>query len=252
MLECFLKRRVLIMARPPRFILSGYPQHVIVRGNNRTPIFCAEDDYHFYLEKLQEACNRHACHVHAYVLMTNHVHLLVTPDERISLGKMVQMLGRYYVQYFNHMYHRTGTLWEGRYKASMIDSSIYLLTCMRYIELNPVRAGMVGHPGDYPWSSYAVNAEGKESKLVTLHEVYKGLGKSMAECQKSYKTLFEHHINLEHLGAIRESANKGWVLGSDRFRKHVEEELKKRVSPVKRGGYRRSSVYKEKCRINRV
>ena len=148
------------MARLPRFVIPGQPQHVIVRGNNREPIFYADEDYRFYLEKLQEACQKHACDVHAYVLMTNHVHLLLTPQREDSLSKVIQMLGRYYVQYFNYTYKRTGTLWEGRYKATLIDSEVYALVCYRYIELNPVRAEMVGHPAAYPWSSYPYNALG--------------------------------------------------------------------------------------------
>ena len=129
------------MARLPRFVIPDQPQHVIVRGNNRTEIFCAEADYKFYLEKLQLACDKHGCKLHAYVLMTNHLHLLITPQEEQGIGKAMQMLGRYYVQYYNYTYQRTGTLWEGRYKATLIDTETYLLTCMRYIELNPVRAG---------------------------------------------------------------------------------------------------------------
>jgi len=135
------------MPRQPRFTIPGQPQHVIIRGNNRDPIFYADEDYGFYLEKLRKACEKHHCDVHAYVLMTNHVHLLITPHTENSLGKAIQMLGRYYVQYFNYSYKRTGTLWEGRYKATLIDSEAYLLTCYRYIELNPVRAeGMAEHP----------------------------------------------------------------------------------------------------------
>ena len=143
------------MARLLRFVIPGQPQHVIQRGNNRHEIFCAKADYHFYLEKLQAAATKHQCHIHAYVLMTNHVHLLVTPQTEDGIGKMMQMLGRYYVQYYNYCYERTGALWEGRYKATLVDSLHYLLSCMRYIELNPVRArDMVDHPSEYPWSSY--------------------------------------------------------------------------------------------------
>jgi len=127
------------MARLPRYVIPGQPQHVIVRVNNRTDIFYADADYQFYLEKLQLAYNKHDCKIHAYVLMTNHVHLLITPQEEDGISKVMQMLGRYYVQYYNYTYKRTGTLWEGRYKATLIDSEAYLLTCMRYIELNPVR-----------------------------------------------------------------------------------------------------------------
>ena len=138
------------MARLPRFVLVGHPQHVIIRGNNREAIFYADDDYQFYLEKLKQACNKHRCNVHAYVLMTNHVHLLITPDKEDGISKAIQMLGRYYVQYFNYTYNRTGILWEGRYKATLVDSERYALSCYRYIELNPVRADMVGHPAEYP------------------------------------------------------------------------------------------------------
>ena len=149
------------MARLRRFALPGQPQHIIQRGNNREIIFAAEGDCRFYLDKLEEACRRFRCAVHAYVLMTNHVHLLMTPSDELGIGKVMQALGWVYVQYFNHTYGRTGTLWEGRYKSSLLDSEGYLLTCSRYIELNPVRAGMVGHPAEYPWSSYRHNALGE-------------------------------------------------------------------------------------------
>ena len=138
------------MARLPRFVIPGQPQHVIVRGINRETIFYEPEDYAFYLEKLKYACEQHHCQLHAYVLMTNHVHLLLTPKTEASIGKTIQSVGRYYVQYFNYHYERTGTLWEGRYKATLIDSETYLLTCYRYIELNPVRAKMVNHPSEYP------------------------------------------------------------------------------------------------------
>ena len=138
------------MARQPRFILPGYPQHVIQRGNNRHIIFADAADYRFYRQQLIDARERFSCRVHAYVLMSNHVHLLITPDIAAGIGKVMQSLGRCYVQYFNYRYRRTGTLWEGRYKAAPLDSEQYLLTCYRYIELNPVRAGMVRRPGEHP------------------------------------------------------------------------------------------------------
>lgn len=159
------------MARQPRYVLPGQPQHVIQRGNNRDVIFVAEADYRFYLDKLKDACDRMGCEVHAYVLMTNHVHLLMTPYEENSLGRVMQSLGRRYVQYFNYRYRRTGTLWEGRYRATLIDAESYLLTCYRYIELNPVRAGMVSHPGDYPWSSYRSNALGQRFFLPDIGRI---------------------------------------------------------------------------------
>ena len=179
------------MPRPTSFVIPGLPQHAIVRGNNRDPIFIAEEDYSTYLGWLRSAARKHDCAIHAYVLMTNHVHLLVTPSTEHGLGKMVQMSGRYYVQYFNHQYRRTDTLWEGRYKASLIDSERYLLTCQRYIEMNPVRANMVGQPAEYPWSSYPVNAGGMLSDLVTHHELYLQLGATTAERQLAYRAFVQ-------------------------------------------------------------
>jgi len=164
------------MARQPRIVLEGQPQHVIQRGNNRDIIFVADEDYQLYLETLTEACEQFACDVHAYVLMTNHVHLPITPNRSDGISKVMQSLGRKYVQYFNHQYHRSGTLWEGRYKSTLLDSERYLLTCYRYIELNPVRACMVKHPTEYPWSSYGVNVRGDKSELVVPHELYLRLG----------------------------------------------------------------------------
>lgn len=236
------------MARLPRFVILGQPQHVIVRGNNRSEIFCTDADYRFYLDKLQITCDKHACKIHAYVLMTNHLHLLITPQEEQSVSKAMQMLGRYYVQYYNYSYQRTGTLWEGRYKATLIDSETYLLICMRYIELNPVRAGMVDHPSDYPWSSYRCNAMGKTDVLVQPHTEYLRLGKTDEERQAAYRQLFKHHIAESSLNEIREATNKAWVLGNDRFKQRVQRQLERRVEPSARGGDRKS----EKFMINRV
>ena len=165
------------MARLPRYVLPGQPQHVIQRGNNREPTFAEPADYVFYLQKLKIACDQQGGVIHAYVLMTNHVHLLITPTRKVGIGKVMQSLGRYYVQYFNYVYNRTGTLWEGRYKATLLNSEDYLLTCMRYIELNPVRAGMVDHPAAYPYSSYAANARGATDPLVTRIVCIAGSGK---------------------------------------------------------------------------
>jgi putative transposase len=232
------------MARLPRFVIPGQPQHVIVRGNNRSEIFCADADYQFYLEKLQLACEKHSCDLHAYVLMTNHVHLLITPHEEQSISKALQMVGRYYVQYFNYCYQRTGTLWEGRYKATLIDSESYLLTCMRYIELNPVRAGMVKHPSDYPWSSYRCNALGQPDEWISAHLEYRRLGKTAEERQAAYRQLFKHHVSEEHVSQIRDATNKAWVLGSDRFKQRIQKQLERRVEPAARGGDRKSASFK--------
>ena len=199
------------MARLPRYFVKGQPQHIIQRGNNRELIFVHDDDYQFYLECLQSAIKKNKLWVHAYVLMTNHVHILANPETETSISKTLQSVGRRYVQYFNYTYKRTGTLWEGRYKATVIDSDQYLLTCMRYIELNPVRAGMVEQPSAYPWSSYAANAEGISNKLITSHEVYKQLGANELERQSAYRQLFRLAIGKSDIDALREATNKGWV-----------------------------------------
>ncbi len=232
------------MPRQPRFVLLGHPQHVIVRGNNRDPIFYADQDYQFYLDKLKQACDKHQCDIHAYVLMTNHVHLLITPHKQDSISKAMQMVGRYYVQYFNKTYKRTGTLWEGRYKATLIDSDQYALICYRYIEMNPVRAiGMAEHPADYPWSSYRYNALGQSDVLVIQHSLYKALGHTDEARQESYRSLFSTELEEKTLIAIRESTNKAWVLGSDYFKEKIAGKVNRPVSPKLKGGDRKSEDY---------
>ena len=235
------------MARLPRFVIAGQPQHVIIRGNNRDPIFYSDEDYRFYLTKLQDACTKHDCAVHAYVLMTNHVHLLITPHTEDGISKTMQMLGRYYVQYFNFMHHRTGTLWEGRYKASLVVSEVFALTCYRYIELNPVRANMVKHPSEYPWSSCRCNALGQSNSLINSHYLYEALGDGAEARQNAYSTLFDAHIDLKTLDEIRHSANKAWVLGSDYFKDKIAAQLNRRAVPSARGGDRKSEAFRERA-----
>lgn len=238
------------MARLARFSLPDQPQHVIQRGNNRQNIFRSKDDYQYYLEKLTDAAEKHDCKIHAYVLMTNHVHLLVTPGTENGIGKMMQMLGRYYVQYFNKKYNRTGTLWEGRYKATLVDTEHYLLICMRYLELNPVRAkDMVKHPSDYVWSSYSFNALGQNNALITPHLIYKRLGKTEKERQVAYRYLFRSLIPEQTLEEIREATNKAWVLGSARFKKRMSKKLKRPVESSGQGGDRKSEEYFENHRV---
>ena len=157
------------MPRRPRLALPGVPLHLIQRGNNRQACFFAEEDYRFYLERLSEHAGKSGCRVHAYVLMTNHVHLLISADGAEAPGAMMKALGQRYVQYVNRVYRRSGTLWEGRFRSCPIQEKTYLLACQRYIELNPVRAGMVEHPADYPWSSYRANGEGEANPLIHVH-----------------------------------------------------------------------------------
>ena len=182
------------MARLPRLSLPGIPQHVIQRGNNRQVCFFTEQDYVVYLDKLKDYSQKCNVQVHSYILMTNHVHLLLTPEESDGVSRLLQSLGRYYVRYVNHTHGRSGTLWEGRYKSTLVDSEKYFLTVSRYIELNPVRAQMVGHPAEYPWSSYQKNAIGKVVELITPHPCYRSLGKTDEERQIAYEALFESQI----------------------------------------------------------
>lgn len=230
------------MARLPRYNLPGQPQHVILRGNNRNIIFVANEDYHFFIECLQKAAEQHGCAIHAYVLMTNHVHLLLTPEREDSIGKTLQSVGRRYVQYFNYTQKRTGTLWEGRYKATLIDSERYLLTCYRYIELNPVRASMVEHPRDYPWSSYLCHADGKNDALITEHALFVALGASNEARQSAYRALFKAHLGETSLNEIRDATNKGWALGNDQFKESIAMAVSRRVAPLPKGRHKKDKL----------
>ncbi len=223
------------MARLPRFCLAGIPQHVIQRGNNRQPCFAGASDYRFYLECMRAASRRYACAVHAYVLMTNHVHLLVTPSQKDVLPRFMQHIGRRYVQYFNFCYQRTGTLWEGRYQASLVDTEAYVLTCYRYIEMNPVRAAMAANPSDYRWSSYRHNAFDVKDEVVVPHELYTALGANPASRCTAYRELFRTNLGEATLKIIRESLNQEVVLGNDRFREYIEKALARRARPGRRG-----------------
>lgn len=229
------------MARQPRFFVAGEVLHVIQRGNNREPIFAGDEDYRFFLDCLIRASGLHGVLIHAYVLMTNHVHLLATPQQKASLPKVVQSVGRRYVQHFNYAHRRSGTLWEGRYRATVVDSEQYLLTCMRYIELNPVRARMVGHPGEYRWTSYHANAQGAPDTLITRHELYEQLGHSGPERQRSYRQLFRAQLSGVDMEAIREATNKNWALGSERFKQRIEMLSGRRSDLIRKGRPARNS-----------
>lgn len=231
------------MSRKSRFNLIGIPQHVIQRGNNREPCFYATDDYYRYLHDLKDAAEKNHCVIHAYILMTNHVHLLVTPFKEHAVSHMMQDLGRKYVRYINHTYKRSGTLWEGRYKSSLVDSEKYLFTCMRYIELNPVRASMVTHPGDYHWSSYACNAMGEFNPLIKKHLLYTELGLTKPQQQHTYRELFRNHLDENEIHSIRETLNQELVLGRDDFKEKIKQMTKRQVEPTKMGRPRIEEVH---------
>lgn len=223
------------MSRLPRYFAKGVPQHVILRGNNREPIFANDEDCQFFKEVLLDAATRCGLAIHAYVLMTNHIHLLALPESAESLPKTLQSVGRRYVQYFNYRYKRTGTLWEGRYRATVVDAEKYLFECMRYIELNPVRAGMVADPRNFPWSSYHANAEGKADLLVTPHSQYRRLGSNATERQEAYRELVKAPMDAALLATVRDCTHKGWALGGERFKDRIERLSQRRTKPLPKG-----------------
>lgn len=223
------------MAWRPRLSIAGVPQHVIQRGNNRQATFFADDDYGFYLTCLCEAARKHECSIHAYVLMTNHVHLLATSNRPEAISLVMRDLGRRYVQYVNFTYRRSGTLWEGRFKSSLVDTQRYFLMCCRYIELNPVRAGIVTQPEEYRWSSYCFYALGREDPILSAHNEYQVLGKNEVERQQAYRDLFCNHVDEKGLKEIRGAVNCGWPLGSERFKDQIEKALERAARPPKRG-----------------
>lgn len=229
------------MARQPRFTIAGVPQHAVQRGNNRQSIFRSSRDYSIYLYWLAEACTGYGLELHAYVLMTNHVHLLATPIRTTSISKVMQSLGRRYVQYFNRKYQRTGTLWEGRYRATVVDTARYFLTCTRYIEQNPLRAGLVGEPAEYPWSSYRRNALCQRDDLITEHEIYRRLGETAADRATAYSALCRERLVPASLNAIREATNKAWALGAKEFSAEVEKCAGRPATPRRRGRPKKNS-----------
>ena len=228
------------MPRRARVVIPNMPVHVIQRGHDKNPIFFCDDDYWRYLNDLKLAASKAGCSVHAYVLMTNHVHLVVTPHAEHALGEMMRSLGARYVRFINICYKRRGTLWEGRYRSSLIQSERYLMICYRYVELNPVRANMVDNPAGYPWSSYHHNALGKINDLINEHALYLGLGLSPEARRRNYRALFKEHIGDEQTHLIYTSAMKDTILGNDRFREDIEKMLDRKVSVGDHGGARRS------------
>lgn len=223
------------MPRKPRFYLPGVPAHIVQRGNCRQAVFYHKNDYRAYLRWLAEGAEKHGCRVHAYVLMTNHVHILVTPQIPTAISLLIQYLGRYYATYINRTYGKTGSLWEGRHKGCIIDSEQYLLACMRYIELNPVRAGMVDKPSDYEWSSYHANAIGQNDKVVFPHSLYLSLAEQQEARLHAYRELFRHSFEPEQVHNIRATVQTGTPLGNDCFREQIEQTLGCKVGQARRG-----------------
>jgi len=211
------------MPRRPRVHLDGVPLHIVQRGHNREPCFFGEDDYLSYLHWLGEALAEARCALHGYVLMTNHVHLLLTPKKAEAVPHLIISLGRRYVQYVNRTYRRTGTLWDSRYKSSLVQAETYLLAAQRYIELNPVRAAMVDDPAHYRWTSYRANALGQADARLTPHPLYMALGATDKDRQAVYRELFRSHLDQAAIDDIRLALNQNQPLGNERFLARIEK-----------------------------
>lgn len=232
------------MARRPRLVVPGYPLHIVQRGNNRAVTFRCLEDFTYYREVLFAATRRYECAIHAYVFMPNHVHLLVTSEDVRGPSHMMQAVGRRFVHFVNTRYARTGTLWEGRFWSSVVHSERYFFACSRYIELNPVRAGMVDKPAEYRWSSYRCNALGTDDRLVTPFALYDALGARSADREASYRALFNDPLSEETLDTIRRATKTKGIVGDDNFRSVVEQKLQRSLARPPHGGDRRSAAHR--------
>lgn len=209
------------MSRYPRPVFENIPLHIVQRGNNRNPCFFCKGDYQIYLAMMKEALEEHECVVHAYALMPNHVHLLASPRNTTAPAGLMKQIGQRYVQYINRRYNRVGTLWQGRYHSSLVDGDGYFLTCQRYIELNPVRAGIVVHPVDYEWSSYRVHAHGEDSEIVVPHDLYSGIGPDVNSRKERYRAMFMEPLPQLGLDQIRQATKSNGICGSTNFSEEI-------------------------------
>ncbi|HWD23664.1 MAG TPA: transposase [Burkholderiales bacterium] len=237
------------MPRPLRLILPGVAVHIIQRGNNRVACFRQDSDCLVYLSHLQELAEKHECAVHAYCLMTNHVHLLLTPAAAPVCAALMRDLGRRYVQYFNRRYERSGTLWEGRFRSCLAQSARYVIACYRYIESNPVRAGMVQDAMAYRWSSHAVNSGIRSHPPVTPHAEYLALSVGDKLRHAVYRGLFEHEQESSMVAMIRDATNGGYPLASDTFKASVLAPLGARTGRGKPGPKIALGAAEEKLRL---
>ncbi|HEX7634285.1 MAG TPA: transposase [Noviherbaspirillum sp.] len=223
------------MARLPRLVVPHQPHYVIQGGIDRQPIFRDTADYDSFLRWLREAARQFKVAIHAYVLLPNQLQLLASPSDEIGLSRMMQWVGRHYVPYFNARYQRTGTLWNGRYKATVIESEPYFLVCSQYIELNPVRAGFCAEPGAYPWSSFSHHTGAKPDPLITDHPLYWALGNTPFDREAAYRARMELGLGSGEVAVLDEATMKGWPLGSEKFKNALAKQVNRRVAPAKRG-----------------
>jgi REP-associated tyrosine transposase len=223
------------MARLPRLVVPHHPHHIIQSGIDGLTVFKEADDYAACLKCLREAARQFKVAVHAYVLLPSQLQILATPSDQTGLAKMMQWLGRHYVPYFNGKYRRTGALWQGRFRATLIEAEQYFLLCSQYIEASPVRAGLVSSPADYPWSSHLHHIGLKPDALITDHRVYWGLGNTPFDREIAYKTLSDQGLTSATLNALDASIHKGWPLGSEAFKQLLAKQVARPVAPGKRG-----------------
>jgi len=235
------------MARLPRIVIPNQPLHIMHRGNNRQDIFESEADMIRIKEDIRHALSKSGCALHAYVIMSNHLHLLITPTDKIQLSRFMQTMANRYVRYFNATRNRTGTIWEGRFKSCLVDSENYLFTLYRYIEMNPVKAHMVKDITDYPWSSYPHNALGKEDSLITEHVLYQGLAESSVLRAKQYQQIFDSLSISNQEQQITEATMKGEVYGTEGFHHKISQLISRGTRLVAHGGDRKSESYKNQA-----
>ncbi len=228
------------MPRKPRFYLPNYPVHIVQRGHNNNNVFFENEDYKVYLDWLQEGSEWYEVPIHAYALLPNQIHILASPPDKEAASRMMQYQGRRYVPYINATYGKTGTIWQGRYKASLIDPETYLLNCMTYIEGLPVKEGLAKSPGPYKWSSYKCNAQGRKNPLITMHAAYLGIARGDKQRQEKYTAMSKAGLSDEVITDIRDAWQTGTPLGSDKFKKMVERRLKIKVGHAKRGRPRKN------------
>ena len=229
------------MPRRARLSLANVTWHIIQRGNNHGDCFFADEDYRRYIDELTLLAPKHECEVHAYVLMSNHVHLLITPKTENGAAQLMKNLGQRYVQYVNRTYKRSGTLWEGRFRSCMTQSENYVLACYGYIEMNPVRAGLIKQARGYAWSSFGANADGEANPTITPHEEYLRLGNTIEERLSAYNALFETAIDSDILNQIRRATNGNFVIGDSTFQQKIGDLLERRVTPGKPDSRTRSN-----------
>lgn len=223
------------MARLPRLTVPGYLHHVIQRGNNRQAIVASDADRDVLLDTISENARKHRVAIHAYVLMDDHFHLLLTPETAEGVPLTMQAVGRSYVRYFNDLNRRTGTLWDGRYKSTLIQAERYLLSCMTYLDLNPVRSGLVSDPQQYPWSSHRHFAGQVQDRRVTPHPLYWGLGNTPFAREAAYTEMVRTGLDAPLQGAIADATLQGWALGDEQFMAELQKKTPRRIAPAPRG-----------------